>query len=208
MALLRSYFIAGLLIWLPVGVTLLAIKFIVSLMDKTLLLLPEPYHPDLMIGMHIPGLGLLLALIVLLLTGVAAVHLAGRWLAGRWLIELGESIVRRVPVVRSIYAATKQVTEAVLSSGAKSFRRVVMIEYPRQGIWTLAFVSGDTPEEMQKQTGQELVNVFVPTTPNPTSGFMLIIPREDIIDVDVSLEEGFKMILSAGAIAPRQRLAK
>ncbi len=200
MGALRRYLVAGLLVWVPVGVTLLIIKFLVDLMDQSLLLLPVSWRPEVMLGFRIPGLGLVLTLLVVLATGLVATNLFGRRL-----LHLGERILARVPLVRSIYSAVKQVVETIFSNSGKSFRKVVLIEYPRKGIWSLGFQTGEGTREMSDRTGKKIVNVFIPTTPNPTSGFVLMVPREDAVELDMSVDDGLKMIISLGVIVPEGR---
>lgn len=194
---MRRYLTAGLLIWVPLGVTILIIKFLVDLMDQTLLLLPADYRPDALLGFHIPGIGVVLTFVVVLLTGVIVANLFGRQLIG-----IGERVLARIPVVRSIYSGVKQLMETVFSNTGESFRKVVLVEYPRVGLWTVAFLTGDGRGEAQRKTGKDVVNIYVPTTPNPTSGFFLIVPRADIIELDMSVDEGLKMILSVGVVVP------
>ena len=197
MPTLRRYLIAGLLVWLPLGVTVLVIRLLVGFMDKTLLVIPAHYHPDALLGFHVPGLGLVLAVTIVLVTGVIVANFFGRRMITLW-----ESLLARIPLVRTIYHSVKQVAETLLSANGKSFRKVLLIEYPRRGIWTLAFQTGDAVGEIQDRTGAEVINVFVPTTPNPTSGFFVLVPRDDIIELDMSVDDGLKMIVSMGVIIP------
>jgi uncharacterized membrane protein len=196
MGRLRRYTTAGLLVWVPLGVTLLIIKLLVDVMDQILLLLPAPYRPEALFGFYVPGVGVVLALIVVLVTGVVVANLFGRKL-----VEIGERLVARIPLVRSIYSGVKQLLETVVSNNG-SFRKVVLIEYPRSGLWTVAFLTGEGQGEAQLKTGHDVINVYVPTTPNPTSGFFLMVPRKDVIELDMSVDEGLKMILSVGAVVP------
>lgn len=202
MGRLRGYLIAGLLVWVPLGVTVLVVKFLVDLMDQTLLLLPAAYRPEALMGFRLPGLGVVLTAIVVLVTGIIVANLFGHKLVMVW-----EWVLARIPLVRSIYSGVKQVLET-LFSGGKSFRKVVLVEYPRAGAWTLAFVTGDGWQRAQAHTGVPMVNIFVPTTPNPTSGFFLIVPQKDIIELDISVDEGLKMIISAGVVLPGEGQAK
>ena len=195
---MRRYLIAGLLIWLPLGVTVMVIKLLVDVMDQTLLVLPAAYHPDVVLGFHIPGLGVLLSVTVVLLTGVIVANFFGRRLVALW-----EKALARIPLVRPIYSAVKQLTETVFTSGGQSFRKVLLIEYPRKGIWTLAFQTGTAVGEAQARTGEEVINVYVPTTPNPTSGFFLMVPRREVVELDMSVDDGLKMIISMGAVVPK-----
>lgn len=194
---MKRYLIAGLLIWVPLGVTVMVINFLVGLMDRTLLLLPVQYRPDVLIGVHIPGLGVVLIVIVVLGTGMIVANLFGRTLV-RW----SESLLARIPLVRSIYLGVKQITEMLLSSDGKTFRKVVMVEYPRRGLWTLGFLSGVTRGEAQTKTGVEVVNVFIPTTPNPTSGFFIMVPSDELVELEMSVDDGLKVIISAGVFVP------
>ncbi len=197
MTALRRYLIAGLLIWVPLGVTLLVLIWLVDVMDRTLLLLPHQYQPETLLGMRIPGLGIVLTVVVLLVTGVVAANLFGRQLVAGW-----ESLLSRIPLVRSIYMGVKQLMEMLFSPGGQSFRKVLLIEYPRVGLWTLAFQTGVTVGEAQHKTGRIVINVYVPTTPNPTSGFFLMVPQDDVVELDMSVDEGLKMLISMGAIVP------
>ena len=195
---LRRYLITGLLVWLPIGVTLLVVKLLVDLMDQTLVVLPEAYRPDHLLGFHFPGLGVVLSVLVVLSTGVVMAHFFGQQLLAAW-----EAILNRIPLVRSIYSSVKQLSETLLSSGGQSFRKVLLIEYPRKGLWTLAFQTGIEVGEAQSKTGEEVINVYVPTTPNPTSGFFLMVPRRDVVELEMSVDEGLKMIISMGVVVPK-----
>jgi len=194
---LKKYLIAGVLVWLPLGVTVLVVKLFVDLMDWTLLLIPLQYRPETLLGFSVPGFGVILSIIIILFTGMIAANLLGGKLVALW-----ELILSRIPLVRSVYAAVKQLTETLFSSSGQSFRKVLMIEYPRKGAWTLAFQTGTEIGEAQRKTGEEVVNVYVPTTPNPTSGFFLMIPKKDVIELDMSVDEGLKMIISMGVVVP------
>ena len=197
---LRRYLIAGLLVWLPLSVTLLVIKLLVDLMDNTLLLLPEAYRPDTLLGFHLPGLGVVLSIAILFVTGIVAANFFGRRL-----VEVWERLLARIPLVRSIYSGTKQVSETLFAPGGQSFRKVLLIEYPRRGLWTVAFQTGVTAGEAQAKTADEVINVYMPTTPNPTSGFFLMVPKRDVIELDMSVDEGLKMIISMGVFVPAWR---
>ncbi len=207
---LRRYLVAGLLIWVPLGVTLLIIAFLVDLMDQTLLLLPEAVRPDHLLGFRIPGLGIVLTAAVVIGTGMVVTNLFGQQL-----FEWGERLLDRIPLVRTIYASVKKLTHSIFSGSGKSFRKVVLVEYPRKDMWSLAFLTGDGAPEVNTRMGRQMVSVFIPTTPNPTSGFMLLVPREDVIELDMPIDDGFKMIISVGVVVPeptkeilvRQRVA-
>jgi len=197
LGLLRRYLIAGLLVWVPLGVTALVVKGLVDLMDRTLLLLPPQWRPEALLGFSVPGLGLVLALVVLVATGALAANFLGRRL-----VAAGEAVLRRVPVVRSVYGAVKQVAETLFSSRGDSFRKVLLVEYPRKGCWTLAFLTGAAAPEIERRAGEPMVSVFVPTTPNPTSGFFLMLPRREVVELDMSVDEGLRLLLSMGVVAP------
>lgn len=194
---MKRYLIAGLLVWVPLGVTVMVIKLLVGMMDQTLLLLPEHYRPDVVLGFHVPGLGVVLSIIVVLSTGIIVANLFGRKLVSLW-----ESLLARIPLVRSIYAGVKQIMETVFHPSGETFRKVLLVEYPRKGIWTLGFMSGTTRGEAQAKTGVEVINVFVPTTPNPTSGFFIMVPRDEVVELDMNVDDGLKMIISAGVVVP------
>jgi len=194
---MKRYLIAGLLIWVPLGVTVIVVKFLVSILDKTLLLLPSNYRPEVILGFDIPGFGVILSVIIVLGTGVIVANLFGRKLVSGW-----EALLARIPLIRSIYTGVKQVMETILSNQGDSFRKVLLIEYPRRDMWTLAFQSSTDVGEAQFKIGQEVVNVFVPTTPNPTSGFFIMLPKSDVVELDMTIDEGLKMIISAGMVVP------
>lgn len=197
MAALRGYLVAGLLVWVPVGVTLLIIDFLVALADQSLLILPHGWQPEQVLGFRIPGLGFLLVLATVLVTGITVTNLFGQHLVG-----LGERLLARIPVVRSIYSGVKQVTESMFSGSGKSFRKVLLVRYPHAHSWSLAFQTGEGTQEMRDKTGRTLVSVFIPTTPNPTSGFFLLLPRDEVIELDLTVDQGLKMLLSVGVVAP------
>jgi len=193
----KRYLIAGLLVWLPLGVTVLVIRLLVTFMDKLLVFIPTEYHPDTLLGFHIPGLGVLLAVLIVLITGVIVANFFGRQLVVAW-----ESLLGRIPLVRTIYHSVKQVAVTLFSSQGKSFRKVLLIEYPRKGIYTLCFQTGDAVGEVQLRTGKAVINVFVPTTPNPTSGFFIMVPEEDVQELEMTIDDALKMIMSLGVIVP------
>ena len=194
---LRRYLVAGLLVWIPLGVTILILKVLISLMDKSLLLIPQQYRPEEWLGFSVPGLGLILTLLVLLVTGLLAANIVGRSMVGLW-----ESLLDRIPVVRSVYSAAKNFTEIVFSDSGQSFKKVLLIEYPRKGIYSLAFQTATNLGEVQGRMGEQMVCTFVPTTPNPTSGYIIIVPKKDIIELDMEIDEALKMIISLGVVIP------
>jgi uncharacterized membrane protein len=194
---LRRYLVAGLLVWIPLGVTVFILRVLIGLMDKTLLLIPEQYRPEEWLGFTIPGLGLILTLLVLLVTGLLAANIVGRSMVGLW-----ESLLDRIPVVRSVYSAAKNFAEIVFSDSGQSFKKVLLIEYPRKGVYSLAFQTATNLGEVQGRTGEEMICTFVPTTPNPTSGYIIILPKKDIIELDMEIDEALKMIISLGVVVP------
>lgn len=193
---MKRYLIAGLLIWVPLVITVLVIRVLVDLMDNSLLLLPPEWRPDALLGMHIPGLGVVLTLLIVFLTGMIMANFVGRKLVKVW-----DGILSRIPFVRTIHSAVKQVMETLFSPNGRSFRKVLLIEYPRKGVWTLAFQTGEPEGEIRDKAG-DVVTVFVPTTPNPTSGFVIIVPKDEIIEMDMPVEEGLKLIMSLGVVGP------
>lgn len=194
----KRFLIAGVLIWVPVGLVLVVLGVMVDLADRTLLLLPEAYRPDALLGVHIPGLGILLTLAVLLVTGFVATNYFGRRL-----VALGESVVARIPFVRSLYHGAKQVLETMLKEGGSSFRKVLLVQYPKEGIWSIAFQTNEDAEEVQARTGEEVVCAFIPTTPNPTSGFLVMLPKKDVVELEMTVDEALKMIISLGVVVPK-----
>lgn len=197
MANLRKYLIAGLLVWLPLAATIVVIRFLINLLDKTILLIPPEWRPEAVLGFSIPGYGIIVSLAVLLVTGIFAANLFGRRLVALW-----ESLLGRIPLVRTIYISVKQVTETLFSSTKQSFRKVVLIEYPRKDIWSIGFLTNRGMEASRQVSGRNLMSVFVPTTPNPTSGFIVMLPAEDITELPVTVEDGFKYIISMGVVIP------
>ncbi len=197
MGTLRKYIIAGLLVWLPLAATVVIIKLVIDLLDKTILLLPPEWQPATVLGFSIPGFGVILAISTLLITGMLAANLFGRKLVSFW-----EAVLNRIPLVRSIYNSVKQISTTLFDSKGKSFRKVVMLEYPRKGLWSIGFLSNDNVSTDIDGLKPDLVAVFVPTTPNPTSGFIIMVPRGDITELDMTIEEGFKFIISMGVITP------
>jgi uncharacterized membrane protein len=198
MSILKRYLIAGLLVWLPLGVTIAVIMFLVNFFDKTLLLVPAAYRPEQLFGFSIPGLGVLLAFTVIVLTGMLVANLLGSKLVSLW-----ERFLAGIPLVRSIYTAVKQIAEAIFGSGEQTFQKVYLIQYPRVGLWTLAFQTSTQKGEAQMRTGlTEVVNLFVPTTPNPTSGFFLMASKSEIIELELNVDDALKMVISGGVVVP------
>lgn len=189
--LLRRWFVAGLLIWLPLAVTLLVIRFVINVLDTSLLLLPQAIRPD------IPGFGVLLSVVLVLGTGAIAANFLGSQALG-WL----EIALSRIPLVRTIYGGIKKLAETLLSGNSVAFRHAVLIRYPHKDSWSIAFQTADAPQEVMDKTGQTLIAVFVPTTPNPTSGFLLMVPKQDVIRLQMPVQEALRLVISLGVVTP------
>lgn len=198
---LRKYFLTGLLVVVPIAMTVLVVRWLVHFVDSLLMaVLPEALRPEVLYGLPVPGVGLVATLLLILLVGVLAANIFGRSL-----VTFSEKLVDRIPFVKGIYLLFKQVSDTVLNRERGAFRKVVLIEYPRKGIWAVAFVTGVTKGEVQQITEQRLVNIFVPTTPNPTSGFYILVPEGDMIELSMTVEEAFKLIISGGMVTPPER---
>jgi uncharacterized membrane protein len=197
MSTLRRYFVAGLLVWIPLGITLWVLKLLVDIMDQSLLLLPESLHSDALFGFHLPGLGILLTLAIVLFTGALAANFFGRQL-----LALGHDLLTRIPIVRSIYGGVKQISDTLFSPEGKAFRRAVLVRYPHQGAWTVALVTGTPEHEVAEILGRDQISVFVPTTPNITAGFFLVVPRSETIELDMTVDAALKYIISMGVAEP------
>ena len=194
---MKKYFVTGLLIWIPLVITLMVLAWIVNTLDQILLIAPAAVRPDALLGFHLPGVGVLVTLLLILITGLAAANFVGQRLVGFW-----ESLLSRIPVVKSIYYSVKQVSDTLLSSNGQAFRKALLIQYPHQGIWTIAFQTGKPGGDAARHLGDDFVSVYVPTTPNPTSGFFLMLPRKDAIELDMSVDDALKYIISMGVVAP------
>jgi len=200
---MRKYFITGLLILVPLAITLWVLNLIIGTMDQSLLLLPESWRPEALVGFHIPGLGTILTLLIIFITGLATRNFIGRQVVSLW-----EGLLTRIPVVKSIYSSVKQVSDTLFSSSGNAFRKAVLVQYPRQGSWTIAFLTGIPGGEVKNHLAGDYVSLYVPTTPNPTSGFFLMVPRADTIELDMSVDEALKYIVSMGVVAPEQQADK
>jgi uncharacterized membrane protein len=203
MASLRRYFISGLLFWLPIWATFLVIRFLVDILNNTISLLPHRYQPDVLLGFHIPGIGVIITLAVILLTGLMVANFIGKKLVKLW-----DKAVTRIPLVRTIYTGVKQVLDTLFSPGGQSFRKVLLVEYPRAGLWSIAFQTGDGTDEVQKSVAEgEMVSIFIPTTPNPTSGFLMLVPRSKVIELKMSVDQALKYVISLGVVQPDYSVA-
>ncbi|KTD64074.1 DUF502 domain-containing protein [Legionella spiritensis] len=194
---IRSYLFAGLVVWLPIVVTFVVLRFIIDILDSTFALLPAAYQPQQLLGTKIPGLGVIFSFVLLIGTGIIATNILGQRIFG-W----GESILAKIPLVRSIYNASKQVIQAIFSTNSQAFRKVLLIQYPREGLWSLAFLTGSPGKELFAHTEDEMLSVFVPTTPNPTSGFLMMVPKKDAVEIGMSIDEALKYIISLGVMQP------
>ena len=195
---MKRYLIAGLLVWVPLGITIWVLHFLLTSLDQVLVVLPESVQPRTLFGFDIPGLGVLVAFLILLLTGIVAANFFGQRLIRAW-----EAVLGRIPFVKSIYSSVKQVSDTLLSDKGNAFRKALLVEYPREGSWTIAFLTGNPDRSIAPYLSGEHVSVYVPTTPNPTSGFFLIVPRARVHELDMSVDEALKYIISMGTVAPR-----
>ena len=198
---MRRYFVTGLLVWVPLGITLWVISILVGTMDQLLLLLPQGSRPVDLLGVQVPGFGVLLALVVVLGTGLLTANILGARLVRFW-----EDLLQRIPVVKSIYGSVKQVSDTVLSDSGQAFRKALLVQYPLAGTWTVAFQTGVPATEISRRLDGEYLSVYVPTTPNPTSGFFLVVKRSDTIDLEMSVDEALKYVISMGVVAPAERI--
>jgi uncharacterized membrane protein len=197
----RSYLLTGLIVWLPILVTIVVLRFIIDLLDRTIALLPNAYQPQQLIGMRLPGLGVIISLLLLLGTGIFATNFFGQRMMA-W----GEALLAKIPLVRSIYNAAKQLIDAIFATNSQAFRKVLLIEYPRKGLWSIAFLTGFSHPEINLKTQEDMVSVFVPTTPNPTSGFLMMLPKDETIELAMTVEEALKFIISLGVMQSTQQL--
>jgi uncharacterized membrane protein len=193
----RNYLIGGLLIWIPIMITVWVVTFLSGILDSSLLLLPPSWRPEAVFGRYVPGVGTVLSLLLLFLTGVLVKNLFG----GQMVAGL-ESLVRRIPVVGAVYGGAKTFSETVLTDKGKSFKQVVMVEFPRKGVFSIGFITSHELEEAQARTDKEVTSVFVPTTPNPTTGFLVLVPKDELVLMDMTVDEAFKMLLTLGVVVP------
>jgi uncharacterized membrane protein len=198
---MRKYFITGLLILVPLAITLWVLNLIVSTMDQSLLLLPERWHPRALFGFNLPGLGTVLTLVVIFVTGLLTRNFIGKRVVHAW-----ELVLTRIPIVSSIYSSVKQVSDTLFSSSGNAFRKAVLVQYPRQGSWTIAFLTGVPGGDVKNHLVGDYVSIYVPTTPNPTSGFFLMVPRVETIELDMTVDAALKYIVSMGVVAPERAI--
>ena len=198
---LRRYLITGLVLWVPLGITIWVLALIVSTLDQTLLLIPQRYRPETLLGFAIPGLGVVLTFLILLVTGILTRNFVGQRVLRGW-----DSVLRRIPVVKSIYSGVKQVSDTLFSDTGQAFRKALLIEFPGPGSYTIAFMTGTPSGEIARRIPGDLVSVYVPTTPNPTSGYFLLLPKENTQDLDMTVDDALKYIVSMGVVGPAQRV--
>ena len=194
---IKGVFLTGIAAIIPVGVTFYVFYLIIGMMNKLVRIIPARFHPDQILPFHIPGLGVIITLILIFIVGLVT-----KSYLGKKAVVLGEKLVGKIPLVRGIYNALKQLVEAVFSDKGESFKKAVLIEYPRKGLYSIAFVTGESRGEVQSRTSQKCINLFIPTTPNPTSGFYIMIPETDVIHLDMTVEEAFTLIVSGGIVSP------
>ena len=197
MSALRKWLFTGLLVIVPGVITIAVLNWIVGTLDQTLQILPLAWHPDKVLGFHIPGFGVLLTLLILLVVGATASNFAGRKL-----VQWGDLLVSRIPVVRSIYSSVKQVSDTLFSESGNAFRTAVLVQWPREGVWTVAFITGTPNGEVAAYLRDEFVSVYVPTTPNPTGGYFVMVRKSDCVELDMSVDAALKYIISMGVVAP------
>jgi uncharacterized membrane protein len=193
----RKYFIAGLLIWIPLVITIWVLDLIVVTLDQSLLLLPPEWRTESFLGFHVPGLGVILTLVIVFVTGVLATNFLGARLVHLW-----NEILHRIPVVNSIYSSVKQISDTLFSSSGQAFRKALLVQWPREGMWTIAFMTGRPGGDVAKDQPEASISVYVPTTPNPTGGYFVMMARKDVIELDMSVDAALKYIISMGVVAP------
>jgi uncharacterized membrane protein len=193
----RKYLITGLLIWIPLVITIWVLKLIVDTLDQSLLLLPDEWRTESFLGIHVPGLGVILTLVIVFLTGVFATNFFGARLVNLW-----HEILHRIPVVNSIYSSVKQISDTLFSSTGQAFRKALLVQWPREGMWTIAFLTGAPGGDVVNHLPGDYVSVYVPTTPNPTGGYFVMVPRQDVIELNMSVDAALKYVISMGVVSP------
>ena len=194
---MKKYLITGLLIWIPLVITIWVLKLVVDTLDQSLLLLPPQWRTESFLGYHVPGLGVILTLVIVFVTGVLATNFLGARLVHLW-----HEILHRIPVVSSIYSSVKQISDTLFSSSGQAFRKALLVQWPRQGVWTIAFLTGVPGGDVTNHLTGDYVSVYVPTTPNPTGGYFVMLPRQETIELDMSVDEALKYIISMGVVGP------
>ena len=196
---MKKYLITGLLIWIPLVITIWVLKVIVDVLDQSLLLLPNALHTENWLGVHIPGLGAVLTIVIVLLTGLFATNFFGAQL-----VEVWHDILHRIPVVNSIYSSVKQISDTLFSSSGQAFRKALLVQWPREGMWTIAFLTGTPGGGVAEHLPSETIAVYVPTTPNPTGGYFIIVERRHVIELEMSVDQALKYIISMGVVPPQK----
>ena len=194
---MKKYLITGLLIWIPLVITIWVLKLIVDSLDQTLLLLPPEFRTEVWLGLHVPGMGVVMTLVIVFLTGLFATNLLGARLVDLWHV-----VLHRIPVVNSIYSSVKQISDTLFSSSGQAFRKALLVRWPHQGMWTIAFLTGVPGGDLVNHLDGDYISVYVPTTPNPTGGYFVVVAREDVIELDMSVDEALKYIISMGVVPP------
>jgi uncharacterized membrane protein len=195
----KKYFITGLIIWIPLVITLWVLKFIFDVLDQSLLLLPVGFQTESWLGVHIPGLGAILTVVIVFATGILATNFFGARL-----VELWNHVLNRIPVVNSIYSSVKQISDTLFSSSGQAFRKALLVQWPHPGTWTIAFMTGTPGGEVLKHVPPDCVSVYVPTTPNPTGGYFVIVQRKDVIELDMTVDQALKYVISMGVAPPQE----
>jgi uncharacterized membrane protein len=195
----KKYFITGLLIWIPLVATIWVLKFIFDVFDQSLLLLPVAFQTESWLGVHIPGLGAILTVGVVFATGFLATNFVGAQL-----VELWHDVLNRIPVVRSIYSSVKQISDTLFSSSGQAFRKALLVQWPHPGAWTIAFLTGTPGGDVARHLPPDCVAVYVPTTPNPTGGYFIIVPRKDVVELEMSVDQALKYVISMGVVPPQE----
>jgi uncharacterized membrane protein len=194
---MKKYFITGLLIWIPLAITIWVLKLVVDVLDQSLLLLPAQLRTENWLGFHVPGLGVILTLVIVLASGVFATNFFGARLVRVW-----HHILHRIPVVNSIYSSVKQISDTLFSSSGQAFRKALLVQWPREGMWTIGFLTGTPGGDVTRHIPADCVSVYVPTTPNPTGGYFIIVARKDVVELDMTVDEALKYIISMGVVPP------
>ena len=194
---MKKYFITGLLIWIPLVITIWVLKLVVDVLDQSLLLLPDRLHTENWLGFHLPGLGAILTLLIVLFTGIFATNFFGAQLLRMW-----NAVVNRIPVVNSIYSSVKQISDTLFSSSGQAFRKALLVQWPHQGMWTIGFLTGAPGGDVLNHIPPDCLSVYVPTTPNPTGGYFVIVQRKDVVELDMTVDEALKYIFSMGVVPP------
>jgi uncharacterized membrane protein len=194
---MKKYLITGLLIWIPLVITIWVLTLVVDTLDRTLLLLPPHFRTESWLGMHVPGMGVIMTLVIVFVTGVLAANFIGERLVRLW-----DAILHRIPFVSTIYSSVKQVSDTLFSSSGEAFRKAVLVQWPHQGMWTIAFVTGTPGGDVANHLREDFLSVYVPTTPNPTGGYFVLVARRDLIELDMSVDQALKYIISMGVVAP------